>query len=422
MARVQHFLTAWNFYALGMVSVAEKQIFDLSLIRNLRNMFLAAFPYFQYRFSSSPWLLAHFPSAIISVSTVTNLVSVGVLTHLQAGASYPSRITASLILNIITFTLLALSTILFRHVSAATYFSFLMANVFAASLATGLCQNGIFAYVSGFGNGSYTQAIMTGQGIAGVLPCIVQIVSVLSVPEANGGADHESPKSAFAYFLTATAVSALALAAFLLVLVRKHGERAGEAKATTDAIDGAEAEDHPEGKVVGMWTLFRKLRWMAMAVFLCFTVTMLFPVFTQEIYSVRPADTTPRLFRPASFIPLAFLFWNAGDLVGRLLTAKFAGVRHPRALFVLSVARFGFIPLYLLCNIHGRGADVSSDFFYLVVVQFLFGISNGYLGSSCMMGASGWVDASEREAAGSFMGLMLVGGLTAGSLLSFLVS
>lgn len=385
-------------------------------------MFLAAFPYFQYRFSSSPWLLAHFPSAIISVSTLTNLVSVGVLTHLQAGASYPSRITASLILNILSFTLLALSTVLFRHVSAATYFGFLMATVFGASLATGLCQNGVFAYVSGFGNRSYTQAIMTGQGIAGVLPCIVQIVSVLSVPETNEGTDHENPKSAFAYFLTATAVSALCLAAFLLVLVRKHGERAGETKATTDAVDGAEAEDRPERKVVGMGTLFRKLRWMAMAVFLCFTVTMLFPVFTQEIYSVRPADTAPRLFRHACFIPLAFLFWNTGDLVGRLLTAKFAGVRYPRALFILSVARFVFIPLYLLCNIHGRGAAVSSDFFYLVVVQFLFGITNGYLGSSCMMGASGWVDASEREAAGSFMGLMLVGGLTAGSLLSFLIS
>jgi len=384
-------------------------------------MFLAAFPYFQYRFSSSPWLLAHFPSAIISVSTVTNLVSVSVLTNLQAGASYPSRITASLILNMVSFTLLALSTVLFRHVSAGAYFGFLMANVFAASLATGLCQNGVFAYVSGFGVGSYTQAIMTGQGIAGVLPCIVQIVSVLSVPEANEGADQESPKSAFAYFLTATAVSALALAAFLLVLVRKHGERAGEAKATMDAIDGAEVEEHSERKVVGMWTLFCKLRWMAVAVFLCFTVTMLFPVFTQEIYSVLQADIAPRL-RPACFLPLAFLFWNAGDLVGRLSTAKFAAVRYPRALFILSVARFGFIPLYFLCNIHGRGAAVSSDFFYLIVVQFLFGITNGYLGSSCMMGASGWVDASEREAAGGFMGLMLVGGLTAGSLLSFLVS
>lgn len=44
--------------------------------------------------------------------------------------------------------------------------------VFFASLATGLCQNGVFAYVAGFGRGEYTQSIMTGQAIAGVLPCI----------------------------------------------------------------------------------------------------------------------------------------------------------------------------------------------------------------------------------------------------------
>ena len=385
-------------------------------------MFLAAFPYFGSRLSSSPWLVAHFPSAIVSVSAVTNLVSMGVLTHLQAGASYPSRITAALALNIVSFTLLAISTVLFTHVSAGVYFGFLMINVFASSLATGLCQNGLFAYVSGFGVGKYTQAIMTGQAVAGVLPCIAQIVSILSVPAEEGGAGQENPKSAFAYFLTATGVSMLALAAFLLVLVRKHGERAGEAKATVDAVDGAEAEERYERKVVGMWTLFRKLRWIAMGVFLCFTVTMLFPVFTQEILSVRPADIAPRILQPICFVPLAFLFWNAGDLVGRLLTANFAGVHYPRGLFFLSLSRFVFIPLYLLCNIHGRGAAINSDFFYLFVVQFIFGITNGYLGSSCMMGASEWVEPQEREAAGGFMGLMLVGGLTAGSLLSFLVS
>ena len=89
---------------------------------------------------------------------------------------------------------------------------------------------------------------------------------------------------------------------------------------------------------------------------------------------------------------------------------------------ILSVSRVVFIPLYLLCNIHGRGAAVSSDAFYLVIVQFLFGLSNGFLGSTCMMGAGEWVEVDEREAAGGFMGLMLVGGLTVGSLLSFLVA
>lgn len=85
------------------------------------------------------------------------------------------------------------------------------------------------------------------------------------------------------------------------------------------------------------------------------------------------------------------------------------------------MARLGFIPLYLLCNIKGRGAVVPSDFFYLIIVQLLFGLSNGYIGSSCMMGASEWVQPEEREAAGGYMGLALVSGLTVGSLFSFLL-
>jgi equilibrative nucleoside transporter 1/2/3 len=124
------------------------------------------------------------------------------------------------------------------------------------------------------------------------------------------------------------------------------------------------------------------------------------------------------------FVPLAFFFWNAGDLTGRVLVLvpQLKLRHHPLALFLLSLARLSFIPLYMLCNIHGRGAVVNSDAFYLIVVQLLFGISNGYLASSCMMGAADCVAGAEREATGGFMSLMLVAGLTAGSLLSFFVS
>ena len=222
--------------------------------------------------------------------------------------------------------------------------------------------------------------------------------------------------------MTATAVSALALVAFVY-LARQHRDNSA-AKRTVEGVDEAEEQEHTERRVVGMRALFKKLRWLALGVFLCFAVTMVFPVFAQEILSIRSPENSPRLFRPASFIPFAFLIWNAGDLVGRLTTliAKLSLVHYPRTVFLISILRIVFIPLYLLCNIRGRGAVIASDFFYLIIVQFLFGLTNGYLGSTCMIGASQWVEADEREAAGGFMGLMLVGGLTVGSLLSFLAA
>ncbi|KAF2003167.1 nucleoside transporter family [Amniculicola lignicola CBS 123094] len=391
------------------------------------NMFLAAAPYFQRRFSSSERLLQNFQSAELSVATVGNLGSMIILTKIQARANYPKRIIASLTLNIVVFTLLALSTRLFLSVSAGVYFAFLMLVVFAASLATGLCQNGVFAYVSSFGREEYTQAIMTGQGIAGVLPCIAQIVSVLSVPEktTNDNTPQESSTAAFAYFLTATAISFLALLAIFYLLSQERSRQRLQrtlSTATASAEDNSEDSTPPPGerKPIPLTHLFRKLFFLATAVFLTFCVTMTFPVFTSQILSTHPPPTS-RLFLPSSFIPLAFLFWNTGDLIGRVLPAipALSLTARPRIVFLLATSRVVFIPMYLLCNIKGKGAVVDSDAFYLLVVQVLFGVSNGFIGSTCMMGFVEWVEPEEREAAGGFMSLCLVAGLTVGSFLSF---
>lgn len=389
-------------------------------------MFLAAGPYFQRRFSTDDRILATFQSSELAVSTVANLGSMILLTKLQARASYPRRIMLSLIINSVTFTMLAVSTKKFTDVTASGYFSFLIIMVFVTSLATGLMQNGIFAFSAGMGREEYTQAIMTGQGIAGVLPCIVQIVSVLSIPakDARNGAADESSTSALSYFLTATGISVVTFAAFLILLVRHTKDKAAKQSVAAEEVVENNEDMPAERPSVPLITLFKKLFWLAGAVFLTFGITMFFPVFTQEIESVHPENSAPRLLQKASFVPLALLFWNAGDLIGRLLTAipALSLTSRPRVLFLISVARIIFIPLYLLCNINGHGAVIVSDAFYLVIVQLLFGISNGYVGSLCMMGAAEWVEPEEREAAGSFMGLCLVSGLTVGSLLSFFAS
>ncbi|KUI64529.1 Nucleoside transporter FUN26 [Cytospora mali] len=420
------------------------------------NMFLAASPYFASRFLNDPWSSQNFQSAILSVSTVTNLGSMVVLTGLQRSADYPNRIKLALVINTLAFALLTISTKYFRDASSKLYLSFLLVDVFFAALATGLFQNGAFAFATSFGRPEYMQAIMAGQGVAGVLPALAQIISVLVVPPppppTQGDNSDEKPgppdadpigSAAFIYFLTAVLVSIFTLLAFL-PLVRRHDQlvEARMANSRPDLL-AADTPSHPHPhphshshhdiqeaeqaarRVVGLPALFRKLHWLAGAIFMCFVATMFFPVFTSKILSTHDGTSQPsrgRLFNPEVFIPLAFFFWNLGDLCGRVATmGKLAAAarRRPVILFTVGVARLGFLPLYMLCNIRGRGAVISSDVFYLLLVQFPYGLTNGWLASNSMVGAAEWVEEREREAAGGFMGLCLVAGLAAGSLLSF---
>lgn len=385
-------------------------------------MFLAGAPYFHYRLQSNEWAASHYQPSITSVSTVANLGTVVTLAKVQKDVSYPRRIILSYTIHIFVFMLLAFSTVLAKNAATGTYFDFLMVMVFGASMATGMNQNGVFAYVPMFRRKEYTQAIMVGQGIAGALPAIVQMLSVLALPEKKNDSDppQDPSKSAFIYFITAAAVSTCALLCFIFLLKRS----AGKEPIVPEGDDESILSEHIDRKVVGLWDLFKKLQWTALSVFMCFLVTMVYPVFTAEIESVHGGAGHSRLFDPSVFVPLGLLSWNVGDLIGRmsLLIPHISLMHRPRALFILAVARAGFIFLYLLCNIHGRGAVVQSDVFYLFIVQLLFGVTNGYLGSSCMIGASQWVSPEEREPAGGFMVVMLVGGLTAGSLLSFFIT
>ncbi|KAJ4304335.1 hypothetical protein N0V88_001948 [Collariella sp. IMI 366227] len=223
------------------------------------NMFLAAAPYFQVRFQSSPWIVANSQSAILTTFTVINLVAMLVLTNIQSSANYSWRINAALLINAVVFGLLTLSTTYFLDASPNAYLAFILLMVALTAWAAGLMQNGAFAFAASFGRTEYTQAIMAGQG---PLPLLLT-----------------PPPPA-----------------------------------------------HP------LLQLLSKLRWLAASVALCFIVTMSFPVFTAKILSVHPRPHLlhqPHLL-PGAFIPLAFFFWNLGDLAGRLRLDRQLWIgRHP---------------------------------------------------------------------------------------------
>ncbi|KAI5817166.1 nucleoside transporter-domain-containing protein [Pyronema omphalodes] len=384
------------------------------------NMFMACATYFQGRFAENQFILTYFQSMILGVSTIVNLAVMIFLSHRQTSANYPYRICISLVLNCVTFTLLALSTIMFR-VSAVPYLVFTLFSVFVAAASTGFSQNGVFAFVNTFG-GIYTQAIMTGQGIAGVLPAIAQIISVLLVPSRTGEAGEDgasaSPKSAFLYFMTATFVSGLCLSLFLVLLSRHGITIKGQAQPLfANATDSEETGAH---KSVSLLLLSKKLGYPAFAIWLSFCLTMVFPVFTQSIVSTRP-EGSGRAFQPDVFIPMAFLLWNVGDLSGRVACGyDRVIIRNPKMLVAVAALRALFIPLYMMCNVAGKGAAINSDLFYWLV-QLGFGFTNGWVGTSAMVVAPDYVNDDEKEACGGFMGLCLVMGLATGSVMSFFV-
>ncbi|CAK7208271.1 hypothetical protein SBRCBS47491_000035 [Sporothrix bragantina] len=413
------------------------------------NMFMAAAPYFQLRFAEDESILAIFQSTIISVSTCTNLLAMLVLTNIQYSASYPFRINTALFINVAVFSLLTASTSIFLYIYTDVYLLFLVIMVAGSAWACGLLQNGAFAYAASFGRPEYTQAIMAGQGIAGVLPPLAQMLTVLifppppppgsasvSVEPHHAVPDYEvvakAGTAAFYYFLTAVIISVATLVAFQ-PLMRRHDRIVENRMATalSESLASIEDAERAARKVVSLKTLFFKLHWHALAVFTCFVVTMFFPVLTPKVMSVRqPTDggsstSLPIILQPSAYIPLAFFFWNLGDLLGRMSTMLRVPEilqRRPALLFAFGIGRLMFLPLYFLCNIGGRGAVIDSDLFYLLLVQLPFGLSSGWLSSTAMMKAGDWVEDGEREAAGGFMGLCLVAGLATGSFLSFSVT
>lgn len=158
--------------------------------------------------------------------------------------------------------------------------------------------------------------------------------------------------------------------------------------------------------------LLSKLLVPSVTVFLVFSVTLAYPVFASRVLSST--------FKMPSqlYIPLVFFVWNLGDLFGRISCAyPQLIVTKNKSLILYGVGRLLFLPLFTLL-FAWKG---HNDVLYLLL-QFIFGITNGHLCSSTFIQMPNYVEEKEREAAGGFMTLSLSLGLSVGSLLSFVLS
>lgn len=406
------------------------------------NAFLSASAYYGERFANSPKLVKVYSSTMMSVSTVTSTLYNYYLSQSQTGVSYNHRLNLGLGITIAIFVLMAVLSVsdTFIAMGDEAFFTMLMLMVFVSSLATCLAQNGTMAIVNVLG-GVFANGVMVGQAIAGVLPSIALILSILLVEHAkmkdsdgNERQPVEKNYGVFIYYITASIIATVSMLLFYWINYYEletnysalHDADDDDVEAADDLYLETEIEDGAEDEIVqkshvAFGLLWRKLKLIVLTIFLTFSITLIFPVFASTVTSVHK-ESKNVFFHNNIYIPFIYLIWNLGDLAGRILCGyRFFIITKPRLLILYSLARILFVPLFLTCNINGNGAMISSDLWY-IFLQLVFGISNGQLCTSSFMIIRDYCDTDdEKEAAGGFSTVFLSVGLAVGSLFSYLL-
>ena len=110
-----------------------------------------------------------------------------------------------------------------------------------------------------------------------------------------------------------------------------------------------------------------------------------------------------------------------------IIHRTFAGSSYqfitPSNLWLWSLSRLIFFPLFLLCHVEGTVLPIifASDW-WPTLFMILFALSNGYISSLSMMWGPTQAPPAYAEIAGSAMVLVMTVGLSAGSGFSFVVT
>lgn len=266
--------------------------------------------------------------------------------------------------------------------------------------------------------------VFSGQAIGGIFASVTNVVVILlGVPPAD---------AAFWCFLTAVIFLAIALVVFVIAtrteffqfyLDENKNNVAGDEELNGKFLNQTKVI---EPKKPNPCKVLMSISVYAISVYLIFTVTLAcFPAITALIVSYDSNDWGTKFFVPVT----CFVLFNVGDWIGRFI-AELAQWPKPGRfgmwfVFVLSVLRIGFVPLFIYCNVNPTNRELTYVFFgsdyYYIAFMALFSLSNGYLSSICMISAPQvkGIKGAEAQTAASLMVALLGLGLGSGALISY---
>ena len=214
-----------------------------------------------------------------------------------------------------------------------------------------------------------------------------------------------------------------------LCLPNKCGGTNNDEVGEENQIEADSFEDEREETVDDLdstKSVFWAIKSPAACIFLTFTITLsLFPSWISELKSSHECESRFRLDNDL-YVPFSFVFFNIGDLLGRLISGYIPVDRIKnlsRKLVFGAMLRVGFLPLFLMCNTTtGKDSEmvVRNDFFSLLV-QLFFALSNGLLVSTAFILSPRLVGSTStiQERASEIMTFSVYFGLLSGSFLAF---
>eukprot|EP00873_Tetraselmis_striata_P025807 jgi/Tetstr1/446071/TSEL_033672.t2 len=310
----------------------------------------------------------------------------------------------------------------------------------------GVAQGSLFG-AAGCLPARYTQAVCAGTSYSGLVVSLLRIATKAALPMTAPGLR----SSAFLYFGIASATVALCIAIDGAVIPRlpvvKHFKGGGSALAANPARESGKKGDEPtpdltadsgptlplgdaeiemtvlenveaadvDGDVLLLnpsrstprlnvkdyLDVVRHMKYEAISLVVVYWVTLsIFPGFlAEDVHSESMGDWYPILLITA---------YNVGDAVGKGGPLVLPSVA-PRAVLLLSLLRFLFIPAFILSAAYAAPAWVIG------LLTLLLGATNGHLTACAMMSAPRNLDRVKAELSGILSALFLVLGITIGA-------
>ncbi|XP_053969979.1 equilibrative nucleoside transporter 1-like [Anastrepha ludens] len=398
----------WNFVLL---------IFVVHGIGTLMpwNMFITAKSYFvDYKLSdntnstSSTTYASNFLQYHNFAAQIPNVVFNWLNIFVNLGGDLTKRIVFSILLELALFILTVILAMVDSSNWPGVFFWTTMVTVVLLNMAGGVYQNTIYGMVATHPF-KYTGAVVLGSNICGLFVSILSIVSNSIFTSKRTAAIY--------YFITAMVVLLACFDTFFALPLNKFYRYNQLSRNSVDE------EKKFKGSSVPYWAIFKKISLQLYNVFCTFFVTL--AIFPSVHSDIKASSNNFIIQDPGLFTSVTcFLTFNLFAMLGSL-TTSWVQWPGPKYLFVPVTLRIVFIPLFLYCNYLPLNVDrklpvlISNEWAYWLIA-IIMSWSSGYLSSLAMMYAPEKVEPKYQVKAGMFAAAMLITGIFAGILFSFL--